>query len=90
VAVRVESPLVATRRLRVRLAFPRGHDLAVKNTPPLDWSRPETHTSRLDGDRRVERTVGSTRYFVASTRALRRTGRTRSSSKAMAGARRSP
>ena len=74
VAVRVESSLVATRRLRVRLAFPRGHDLAVKNTPPLDWSRPESHLSRLTGDRVVERTVGSTRYFAASTRALGRIG----------------
>jgi len=74
VAIQVRSPLVATGRLRVRLAFPRGHDLAVKNTPPLDWSRPESHTSRLDGERVVERTVGETRYFVASTRALRRNG----------------
>jgi hypothetical protein len=74
VAVRVESPLVAARRLRVRLAFPRGHDLAVKNTPPLDWSHPESHTSALAGTKVVQRTVGSTRYHVASTRALRRTG----------------
>ena len=74
VAVRLESPLVATGRIRIRLAFPRGHDLAVKNTPPLDWSRPESHTSRLAGDRVVERTVGQARYFVTSTRALRRTG----------------
>jgi hypothetical protein len=74
VAVRVESALIATRRLRVRLSFPRGHDLAVKNTPPLDWSRPESHLSHLAGDRVVERTVGSTGYFVASTRALRRNG----------------
>ena len=74
IAVSVESPLVARRRLRVRLAFPRGHDLAVKNTPPLDWSRPESHLSQLAGDRVVERTVGSTRYFAASTRALRRIG----------------
>ena len=73
-AIQIRSPLVATGRLRIRLAFPRGHDLAVKNTPPLDWSRPESHTSRLDGDRAVERTVGETRYFVASTRALRRNG----------------
>jgi hypothetical protein len=74
IALRVESPLVATRRLRVRLAFPRGHDLAVKNTPPLDWSRPESHLSQLAGDRVVERTVGSTHYFAACTRALQRTG----------------
>jgi hypothetical protein len=74
VAVRLESPLVATGRIRIRLAFPRGHDRAVKNTPPLDWSRPESHTSRLAGDRVVERTGGHARYFVRSTRTLRRTG----------------
>lgn len=40
VAVRIESALVRAGKLRVRLAFPRGHDPAVKNTPPLDWIRP--------------------------------------------------
>jgi hypothetical protein len=74
VAVRVESRLVAAGRLRVRLAFPRGHDLGVKNTPPLDWSRPESHLSRLVEPRVVERVVGSTRYFVSSSRDLRRAG----------------
>ena len=49
VAVRIESALVANRRLGVRLAFPRGHDLSRKNTPALDWSRPESHTSRPRG-----------------------------------------
>jgi hypothetical protein len=47
VAVRIESELVAKGKLRVRLAFPRGHDLSVKNTPGLDWSLPETHESAL-------------------------------------------
>ena len=74
VAVRVASALIARRRLRVRVAFPRGHDLTVKNTPPLDWTRPESHVSRQETSRLVERRAGSTRYFVASTRALRRTG----------------
>jgi hypothetical protein len=37
-AVRVESALLASGRLRVRLRFARGHDLAIKNTPGLDWS----------------------------------------------------
>jgi hypothetical protein len=74
IAVSVESPLVAANRLRLRLAFPRGHDLAVKNTPPLDWSGPESHTSTLVRSHVVERTVGASRYCVASTRRLRRTG----------------
>jgi hypothetical protein len=74
VGVRIQSRLVAAGRLRVRLAFPRGHDLSVKNTPPLDWSRPESHVSRLVERRIVERKIGSTRYFVSSDRALRRSG----------------
>jgi hypothetical protein len=47
VAIRIESPLVAAGRLGVRLAFPRGHDIKVKNNPALDWSLPATHTTRL-------------------------------------------
>jgi len=47
VALRIESELVAKGKLRVRLAFPRGHDLNVKNTPALDWSKPEEHESAL-------------------------------------------
>jgi hypothetical protein len=47
VAIRIESPLVAAGRLGVRLAFPRGHDIKVKNNPALDWSQPATHMTRL-------------------------------------------
>lgn len=43
VAVRVESELLD--RLAVRLAFPRGHDASIKNTPPLDWSEVDSHTT---------------------------------------------
>ncbi|MBE2213317.1 MAG: hypothetical protein IAE82_05555 [Opitutaceae bacterium] len=64
VAVRIESPLVAAGKLSVRLAFPRGHDVNVKNTPGLDWSQPETHRSELELPNLIVRRVGSTRYFV--------------------------
>jgi hypothetical protein len=47
-AICVASDLVAAGKLRVRLAFPRGHDLDVKNTPNLDWTKPESHTSKLE------------------------------------------
>ncbi|MDI1336719.1 MAG: hypothetical protein PSU94_11120 [Lacunisphaera sp.] len=67
-AVRIESALVASGKLRVRLAFPRGHDLAVKNTPGLDWSHPESHTSQLVTSHQIARHVLSTDYFVASSR----------------------
>jgi hypothetical protein len=70
VALRIESELVTQGKLRVRLAFPRGHDLAVKNTPALDWSRPEEHESRRFSPEIVERKVRSTRYFVSCDRKL--------------------
>ena len=67
--VRVESRLLATGRLRVRLGFPRGHDLEVKNTPALDWSAPERHQTliaartpnRVDFERRID----DTNYFAS-------------------------
>jgi len=74
VAVRLESDLVASGRLRVRLAFPRGHDPAVKNTPPLDWSHPEVHRSDLVTPTTVERDVSGTRYFLTSNCPLQPAG----------------
>jgi len=70
VAVAIDSPLVATGALRVRVAFPRGHDPAVKNTPRLDWSAPETHASRRVDAHTIERTVGDLAYGVRSDRAF--------------------
>jgi hypothetical protein len=68
VAVRLVSDLVAAGKLRVRVAFPRGHHLDVKNTPHLDWSQPEAHTSKLFNPHVIERSVGETTYFVSSER----------------------
>lgn len=76
-AVRIESELVRQGKLRVRLAFPRGHDPKVKNTPALDWSRPEEHESALDdsaGGSLVSRTVGDTKYLVSTNIRLTRAG----------------
>jgi hypothetical protein len=47
ISVRIESPLVADGRLGVRLALPRGHDIRTKNNPALDWSEPDSHTTRV-------------------------------------------
>lgn len=69
IGVRIESPLVAQGKLRVRLGFPRGYDMNVKNTPALDWSNPETHESRLIEKGTlgalIQRTIDETRYVVA-------------------------
>ena len=69
IAVRIESDLLAQKRLQVKLTFPHGDDLSVKNTPPLDWSRPERHQSVLSrsassGETRIARTLDDTRYDV--------------------------
>lgn len=68
VAVRIESELVASGKLGAKLAFPRGHDPATKNTPALDWSQPESHKTWIgetwDNRARLYRKVGSTSYRV--------------------------
>ncbi len=70
VAVRVDSDLIASGKLRVRLGFPRGHDLEVKNTPALDWSGPEKHQTtvvfRSPNRVELERRIDETRYFVTT------------------------
>ncbi len=46
-AVAVESPLLQDRRLAIAIAFPRGYDPAVKNTPDLVWGPAGEHVSEL-------------------------------------------
>lgn len=46
-AVRIESPLLETGALSVRLALPRGYDIGTKLNPALDWSKPASHTTRV-------------------------------------------
>jgi hypothetical protein len=69
--VRMESALLKQDKLRVKLAFPRGHDPAVKNTPGLDWS-PEGHqsnhqTPELGGLDYVQRKIPGGEYSVGVT-----------------------
>jgi hypothetical protein len=69
VAVRIASPLVAGRRLGVSIRLPRGHDLALKNNPALDWSLPESHTTTVlhENDRSLvlEHRRDESRYVAA-------------------------
>ncbi len=69
IAVRVRSRALADGRLRVQLAFPRGHDIKVKNSPPLDWSHPESHTTRVlsrrPGRADFERSRDDLRYYAS-------------------------
>ncbi|HEY0944561.1 MAG TPA: hypothetical protein VGD81_04810 [Opitutaceae bacterium] len=70
-SIEIASPLVASGELGVRIAFPRGHDPAVKNTPALDWSEPESHVSHLAAPHTIEREVGGLRYRVIAGARLR-------------------
>jgi len=47
VGVRIESGLVVSGKLAAKIAFPRGHDVAIKNTPPLDWAKPGSHQTKV-------------------------------------------
>jgi beta-xylosidase len=69
-AVRLESDLVASGQLRLRLAFPRGHDPAVKNTPALDWSESVSHRTALLTPTTVEEGIPGGHYYLASSRRL--------------------
>lgn len=46
-AVRIESPLLASGALALRLALPRGYVGGIKQNPPLDWSQPASHTTTV-------------------------------------------
>jgi len=74
VALRIESDLVASGELAVKLAFPRGHDPKVKNTPGFDWTHPEAHVSELRGSREVLRRVSGLAYAVSLSRAAEAAG----------------
>ena len=71
ISVRLTSPLVASGKLGVRLAFPRGHDIRTKNNPALDWTRPEAHTTTVvaqtDRSLTLARAIDATHYEVALT-----------------------
>jgi hypothetical protein len=69
IGVRIDSLLVAEGRLQARLAFPRDYDMTVKNTPPLDWSHPEAHETKLVekwffNGALIQRKIDETRYSV--------------------------
>jgi hypothetical protein len=77
IGVRIESALVEQGSLRVRLGFPRGYDMSVKNTPALDWSNPEAHESlvakgAISGGTLIRRTIDTARYAVIVNASLTR------------------
>lgn len=69
IAVRVESPAIRAGNLMAEISFPRGRDLSIKNHPPLDWSKPDSHTTVVEAKSvnrtDLRRTIDDTRYHVA-------------------------
>ncbi|MBN2163203.1 MAG: hypothetical protein JXR25_06715 [Pontiellaceae bacterium] len=65
VLIRIESDLIASGALGIRLAFPRGHDITVKNTPGFDWTHPELHLSKRIGQKQILRFVNGLEYYVS-------------------------
>ncbi|MDN4501451.1 hypothetical protein QX776_03525 [Alteromonadaceae bacterium BrNp21-10] len=47
VAFEVKSELLNQQQLSINLAFPRGYDLAIKNTPNMIWNEDEQHTTSI-------------------------------------------
>lgn len=71
IAVRVESPLISSGRLKVNFRFPYGKNCHV--CPGYDWSKPDSHRSMIKTEQKeltvIERVVDSTRYYVQVTHA---------------------
>ncbi|HEU5078836.1 MAG TPA: hypothetical protein VFT72_06465 [Opitutaceae bacterium] len=68
VAVQIDSPLLESGKLGVRLRFPYSHQSGTRNKPPLVWDQPQRHrTSIVRNDetfRQLERVLDASRYFV--------------------------
>jgi hypothetical protein len=67
IAVRIGSPLVSARRLRVAVSFPYGSGQFGKE--PGDWDHPELHETTVIGrtESRIDlqRTLDSDKYYVS-------------------------
>lgn len=67
-AVSINSPLLAGKRLALRLAFPRGYDPLVKNTPPIVWNADTEHQTALmevaEGYALFRRRIDDSQHFV--------------------------
>ena len=68
VAVRLQSPLLKSGDLQVRLRFAYSHDVSVKNKPPLVWDKPDHHRTEIvrhsSNFAQLARTIDGSRYFA--------------------------
>ncbi len=68
VAVRLQSPLLKTGDLQVRIHFAYSHDVSIKNKPPLVWDKPDRHRTEIlrhgANFAQLARTIDDSRYFT--------------------------
>ncbi len=68
VAFKIKSSLLKSGDLKPAIRFPYAYDLTIKNKPPLDWSKPDQHSTTIIKDNNnylvLRRTIDSSRYYV--------------------------
>ena len=69
VAFKMKSQLLHQGKLKIAVRFPYSYDLATKNKPAFDWSKPQLHETVVLDKRPnrvlLKRIVGETIYYVA-------------------------
>lgn len=68
IAFKIKSSLLKSGKLKPAFRFPYSYDLSIKNKPPFDWSKPDSHqTTVIKQDVNgivLKRTIDSSSYFV--------------------------
>jgi hypothetical protein len=69
VAFKIKSPLLRAGKLKQAFRFPYSYDLSIKNKPPFDWSKPNSHQTTIvsQGANNVllKRFIEGAEYFVS-------------------------
>lgn len=68
IAFKIKSPLLTSGKLKPSFRFPYSYDLSIKNKPPFDWSKPDSHQTTIikqDGfNILLKRTIDTSLYYV--------------------------
>jgi hypothetical protein len=68
IAFKIKSPLLKSGKLKPAFRFPYSYDLSIKNKPPFDWSKPDSHQTTVikqdDYNILLKRTIDTSRYYV--------------------------
>ena len=68
IAFKIKSPLLKSGKLKPAIRFPYSYDLSVKNKPPFDWTKPDSHKTTVinqgTNNTILERIIDTTHYYV--------------------------